>query len=193
MIELLVNKNKEPTGGGWEKVVYSDDYDWNEDQRVCDVVDELSKHTGENLWWCLMEHMKDERYSITFFSNDYRPIASVGILCWQKAAKDLRAPYDHPDVIDDRFTRSVQPVRHRDSLEKWYAEHQDVPLYRQQIDLGEAILKRLDRVQKRGPRDHYNPSEEEKVQIRAAVKARMELLEQTQKPMFSNEKLVWED
>src|SRR5690606_12763619 len=129
-------------------------YDWNEDHRIRKVADELSGYDREDLWWCLMEHLSDERYSIAFVYNDGLHIASVGGLCWQKTQQDLQSPYI--DLVPDAFRRKLRVIGSLPSLKEWYKGHKKVPLYEQQIEIGELMLKKLDDLELY-PADRFGP------------------------------------
>jgi hypothetical protein len=189
LIDSLANKNAPPERATNRYVRYGQDYDHEEDKRVRAVVDKLDKQRStEDLWWCLLEHINDDRYTIVFRYDDYSHIAMIGHLCWQKAAHDLDAPFSQ--VIDYKFWRQFRIGK--DALNDWYTIHRGVPLYQQQIERGEVMLRKLELI-KRQDREFWIPDEKDKVQIRHDIESQIALLKQTQKPIFSNEGLIPRD
>lgn len=171
MIDSLANKNEKPTGGGWGPVVYGHNYDFNENARVWDLASDISRFSAEDLWWCLMEHLDDQRYVTTYNVDNYHHIATIGHLCRNKAFVDLDASFSA--VIPEQFWRQFR-LRF-DTLPDWYKSHQDVPLCKQQIERGEAILARLDEI-KREANESWKPAEDDKPQIRRDVERQIKLL-----------------
>jgi hypothetical protein len=189
LIDSLANKNLPPTmvhirrsGGMYEAPLFSEDYDWQENRRVIDVLNELEKQDKECLWYCIMEHLDDKRYCLTFNFNGEDRIASIGVLCHTSAAGQLAAAFlggpgsRMPSILF--HWRSVGPD---DDSIAWRRDHKNIPLYKQQIEMCEAVIKRIqtsDYISK------YVPESEESKYVEF-IKGQIEKLEREKRPIFS--------
>ncbi len=194
LIGSLVNKNKKPTMvavstslAPGENPLFDDDYDWNEDARVRRVIADLSRFDRDELWHSLIEHIDDEQYSLAFAFNDGARIASVGQLCWRSMANDLEMPYFDVSPGIDRGHALFQllSLKTKENLKKWEHDHADVPLYKQQIEMCEGALNRIQTVKTATP-----IPESEKSQFSVDVKKLIDTLRKTKKPIFSRSPLL---
>jgi hypothetical protein len=195
LIDSLANHNPKPQ---WADVqsriarasgnpLFSKNYGWKEDNRVRRVVEELSKADKEDLWWCLMEHLDDEKYAISYAFNQYARVASIGFLCSDAAFDALQGFYWHysPGSENGATYRPLQVIRSYEELKDWYQKHKNIPLYQQQIELGEAALKKirdLDPVIQK----ERGISEEEKYEYITHIKKQLEKLRDTKKPILDS-------
>ena len=179
LIDSLANHNQGPkrtrVSISWADYapLFADDYDWNEDRRVREVIKRLEECDREALWSCLAEHFEDDRYALAFSAHEETTIiASVGRLCRDEATHDLEFPYQQfgygPEMI---FFRDLKK-----DVDEWYAKHSGTPLYKQQIEICEATIRRLATL-------GWPPKA--KAQIEANIKAEIETLERTMVPVFS--------
>ena len=199
MIDSLANKNKQPvlvqvqTGIGIDhNPLFSDDYDWNEDERVRKIANELSHLDGEDLWWSLIAHLDDPRYAIAYGFNGEPHIRSVGVLCWDKAAIDFEWFFFHfapRSDLDGRPLRPFSVLRTPSDLKDWLNSHKDVPLYKQQIELAELALKKLER-ELPSIEKYRHISDTEKADYIANVNKQMATLEETKTPILGHRPLL---
>lgn len=186
LVEKLANQNTTPVKVG-NDIIREANYDFEEDKRVRSIAADLSKHPSEDLWWCLVDHIEDERYAITFNNDSHRQIATVGYLCWNKACEDLAAPYRSD--IPDLYWPILRVVGNHDQLKEWYRQHQSIPLYKQQIEIGEKILEKMNQLQP-DLSHHWISSNEDKKVIVALFKKQIDLLQQNKEPILSHDDLI---
>ena len=185
LIESLANKNERPSEGGRSPLVFSADYDHNEDARIRSTIRRLERRSDpEDLWWCLRDHLHDDRYATPVTYDFYKHAATIGNLCRERVADDLDAPFRN--VIEEHFWRQFRVWY---QLDEWCAAHNDVPLYQQQIERGEEILKKLETL-KQGDREFWIPGDDDKPGIRRDVGQQIEILKRTGMPIFSKESLI---
>ena len=166
--------------------IFADDYNWDEDRRVRGAAEALAKQDGEKLWWCLMAHADDKRYAITYQTNGALYIATIGVLCWQKAWRDLTELYDV--LLPENVRRDLMPIHGSAELTKWYLAHMQVPLFKQQIELGQLVLERAQKLETTNSTESSPPkiSHAEKTKVLRQLKERIETLQRTAQPTLSS-------
>ena len=198
LIDSLVNHNEKPkmvnvntSRASPTNPLFADNYDWKEDYRVFQAAKEISKHSGEDLWWCLMEHLDDERYAISYAFNDYARVASIGHLCCQKALDDLQMLYWQfsPGYEIDNTYRPLRVIRSFENLKGWYHDHKNVPLFQQQIELCEAAIVKIQNLDLASHKFHPI-SDQEKAEYIANIKKQIEKLRDTKKPILISHGLL---
>ncbi|HKD38428.1 MAG TPA: hypothetical protein VKB78_16555 [Pirellulales bacterium] len=162
--------------------VFSDGYDWAEDQRVFKVLKQLDEQDKECLFYCITEHLGDKHYCFTYGFNGEDHIETVGSMCHHAAAGQLASAFaggPGARVPDLAFhSRTIGPD---DDWEAWCGGHKNVPLYKQQIEMCEALIKRIvasNYIAK------YVP-EAEKAEYIAFIRGQIEKLDREKTPIFS--------
>jgi hypothetical protein len=150
-IEALASRNKEPRilclYGNDEVPLFIDDYDWDEQARISGVLESLEKDKSDQMWWCLMNHLDDQRYALTGNCNEFVEMTaynfSVGSLCKHIAGKNLGEPYARYLPAEEwRFlSKSVFHPQYEfwDHKEKWVGK----PLYEIQIAVCQRAIEQM--------------------------------------------------
>jgi hypothetical protein len=151
LIDSLANHNEEPLlvpvhssiASLSENPLFADDYDWDEDDRVWRVIREFKKYNGEELWNCLLEHLDDERYVVAYALDDEAYIQTIGNLCRCLARDYLDVAYmKHLPSSMDGNTPAMR-LFSPEGVGLWCRDHAGIPLYRQQAELCEAAIKKM--------------------------------------------------
>jgi hypothetical protein len=159
MVDAIANHNKPPKivrrpRDAWPETValYPEGYDWKEEERVHRALDELYADTTAELWEELLRRLDDERYCLVDVSpsSEDAYIESVGSACGDLAYARL------VDVIREHLPRDPNhepyrlslPVGFRQvNLAAWRKERAKKSLYELQIEVCEAALRDLAKVQ----------------------------------------------
>jgi hypothetical protein len=83
LVDSLANHNLSPqiVGQNPQQPLFPDNYDWKEQDRVLDVVGDILNRT-DSIWPELIDHLQDQRYSLTLNNDDAERVnnSSVGSL-----------------------------------------------------------------------------------------------------------------
>jgi hypothetical protein len=185
LIVSLANRNEKPTMvqvsssiASGNNPLFADDYDWDEDRRVWALSHALELYNSEKLWRCLLEHLDDERYTAAYAIDEYARIGSVGGACQSVARSYLQAAYMRhlpPSLYGSEPSMNLlAPER----VGPWCHDHAGLLLYRQQAELCEAAVKKMQAMTiPRVP-------EAEKAQFAADIKRQIDTLLRTEKPVI---------
>jgi len=147
-INLIVSKNKKPSRGNGP-LKLPPDYDFDEQKRVWSEVHGLFGD-AESIWADIVDHLDDQRYSLTMESNisgrSYE--WTVGDICHAIVARNLTQSYYgslKPETFDRyRTLRSPVSLGGLSDLKKWCQERKDKKLYELQIEVCELTMKALE-------------------------------------------------
>jgi hypothetical protein len=185
MIDRLANENeapqltKQPSG---RVPSFSENYDWQEQDRVKDALREIHENMSSDLWEELVKHANDPRYSLTVMDQSQQAEnRSVGYLCRQIAFSCLVSPFRRHLVATDDPTKEgrkihldvdVEPPR----LYEWRRKRERKSLYELQIEVCEIAIARI----------NENPgiNSEQKGMMRSRILGETEKLRDTKRPVF---------
>jgi hypothetical protein len=188
LIDALANHNEPPRLVA-NTALFSEKYDWAEQQRVIKAVDVLvrEKKKSDDVWPRLVEHIGDERYSLTCEFNGGVGNRTIGSICWDIAYHDLLAPFsgswpNASEIPGNIFVGGVAltvPPHH--DLRTWYHARQGKPLWELQVELGEWGIKTVEGL--------TELAKDKKAWSIQKTKATIDILRRTKKPIVR--KLPW--
>jgi hypothetical protein len=181
-IDALANRNQPPRVAG-SYALFSEKYDWAEQQRVQTALDVLVKHSGADLWPRLLAHLDDKRYALTNKINGVVANMTIGSICWNIAYCDLVTPFsdswpNRSEISGNIFVGGVKltaPPHH--DLKTWYHARQGKALWELQVELGEWGIKTMEGL--------TELDKDEKVQCIQRSKATIDLLRRTKNPIVN--------
>jgi hypothetical protein len=162
LIDAVANRNPKPEIVDVKGVrtphllmpLYSETYNWAEEERVHRAIQELAEADSEELWPKLMANLGDKRYCMMYtnyntVSRDYE--ATVGDVCFWIGLKDLRHAY-YPMAPRQRrrgpiLPQLAQPFFSADELTEWWRSRRNKPLYEIQIDLADLAVSRVEQAE----------------------------------------------
>jgi len=204
LIDAVASRNDAPRLVGKEGSafpIFADKFDWKDQKRVQAAAWALAQDDSNDLWGCLVEHLRDKRYSATCeIGDDYPCNFDVGTICLFIARDKLRCAYlRHLEPgkthhysggsgkwVSDRTTDfirgSVQRELHYgahiydpDELAEWYRARKGKPLYELQMEMCEWAVKKVEAGR--------GVSEKPKREFVAAVRNEIESLKKTKRPV----------
>ena len=190
LIDSLANRNEKPTMVAVRSAIaplsdnplFAEGYDWDEDTRVWLLVWEFEKYNSEDLWRCPAEHVDDERYVLAYASDDYARIASIGGLCRSQALSYLSGPFmTHLPRSMDGNAPAMRPFSPKQVGPRCHG-HAGVPLYKQQVELCEAAVEKMQAMPRIPDAD--------KTQFAADVKRQIGVLLRTKQPWITSRGLL---
>jgi hypothetical protein len=141
LVNSLASKNTPPTIVGFYTVKFEAcaKFEWPEQGRVWRVVKKLIGNV-EDAWPVLVEHLDDERYSVTvdFEGFDERYNWTVGDVCRQLVSRTLSEAYYQE--LKPRSLNLYRKMRYpgfginRQELKKWCTARSDRSLYELQVE-----------------------------------------------------------
>ncbi len=149
LIEAMVSHNKEPkivlTVLNNEVPLFAHNYDWPEQDRVWNAMQNVIKTKSDAMWWRLVQHINDARYALTGDNNDFVDMTarnfSVGELCSHIASEDLGAPYlRHLRAEEWRIFPTFHP---QDEFWKHKGKWAGKPLYLIQIAVCRRAIEEM--------------------------------------------------
>jgi hypothetical protein len=166
--------------------LFSEDYDWADQQRVLEACDRLVKRQGGDLWPCLVEHLGDKRYAFTCLLNDRGANITVGNFCSVIAYRDLVEPFravwpneaNFPvgGAISMKHQLFIAPPCH--DLARWCHARRSKPLWELQIELGEWGIRMIESLK--------DVPEDQKAVLIKRTRAVIDGLRRTKTPIVQN-------
>ncbi|MBI3860432.1 MAG: hypothetical protein HY290_00900 [Planctomycetia bacterium] len=129
LIDALENHNPPPKiddRGAEGAVLFDENYNWDEQDRVKDALSTLIAAEGNELWARLIEHMDDKRYSLTYEFDGHIVNATIGQFCREIAMRDIifpyrrHLPYSMKGASPRHYREIFNPLNDlREGLEAW--------------------------------------------------------------------------
>lgn len=193
LLNSLANANSRPTEidvstrYSTRSPLFSQHYDWTEDDRVRRKVGELDAKIREGGCACLMGHLADERYALTYAFNDGLYIDSIADLCWRKLVFELQYPFWQfvPGIDYGEPLRELRIVNTLEELNAWHKNHMGTLFYLQQIELCELALARAEKLQL-----SKRVSAHQKREFIEKIKSQIDKLAKSKKPILSTQNLL---
>jgi hypothetical protein len=191
MVDAIANRNKRPKlvrrprGSPSTVPLFPEAYSWKEEKRVYKALAKLYRDKSCALWEDLIARRGDRRYCITAASIQTQnpEIFSVGDVCDWLAYTQLR------DVIDRHMppdpAMNGPPLTLElgiKDLAQWRKQRKEKSLYQLQIELCETAIRELAKVR--------GIPKREKVLARRKIRAAIQKLTRTKKPIFMKDTSV---
>jgi hypothetical protein len=142
-VDVIASKNK-PTLGQSPLIKLPPNYDFDEQKRVWAEVNGLFDD-AESIWAELVEHLDDQRYSLTMTSNvsgrSYE--WTVGDICHEIVARNLTQGYYEslkPKSFDRYRTLRNPTFLNRPEVKRWCQERKDKKLQELQVEVCELTV-----------------------------------------------------
>ena len=207
LIDALASRNDAPRLVGKEGSafpIFAEKFDWNDQKRVQAAAWALAQDDSNDLWGCLVEHLRDKRYSATCeIGDDYPCNYDVGTICLFIARSKLRCAYLRhlepgktfhyggnswnwvSNVTRDFIPGIVQRDLHHgsrvydpDDLAEWYRARKGKPLYELQMEMCEWAVKKVE--------DAPGVAEKPRKTFIAAVRNEIESLRKAKRPVVDH-------
>ncbi|MGV3606326.1 MAG: hypothetical protein ACO1RA_07945 [Planctomycetaceae bacterium] len=141
-IEGLANKNTPPEIRGSAKryeVVYADDFDWDEYERVQECLGWLVINSSEEMWEILLRHpSKDDRYCLTLIEYRDHPrnftVSRIVRMLYMQPV-DIGTELYKDGEIPNASSRVLLPLGIEGSILKWRKKRSEKTLYDLQLEL----------------------------------------------------------
>lgn len=155
VVGSLANANRPPSIQGRipsARPVFSDDYDWDEQDRIVQSIEKILRNSDRALP-ALLKHVDDDRYCLTIRGAQHVNNASVGDICEMILDKSLCAAHTRhiPDLEDHNRKlmrlRSTAYFRGFD-LPKWCGEklEMNLALYELQVEICEMEIRNCEQI-----------------------------------------------
>ncbi|MFM9026301.1 MAG: hypothetical protein ACKON7_13355 [Planctomycetaceae bacterium] len=174
--------------------VFAEHFAWEEQQRVRLAIDAVMRADPDATWWCLREHLDDDRYVLTATRGAHIRNFTVGMLCGDLADSRLCLCFTrHLPLVPGRYPTSFQPdcefLRHE---ARWHAAR--MPLFAMQSALCEAAIRDWETVEETEPGEDgrsHRFSAEEKARYVVALRAEIDELARTRRAACEEVILPW--
>jgi len=186
VIDSLANRNKPPEIVRDRFPIFSEKYDWAEQRRILDACLTLVKRDGAERWPLLVEHMDDKRYAFTCLFDTYVCNVSIGDICSHLVRRDLSTPgfwparpgrSTGPDHMILEHKSIPLPWRDAD-LDVWCRARRKEELWKVQLELAKWCVKTIEGLK--------TMPGEKRAELLEKVRAMIDVLERTKKPMVDN-------
>jgi hypothetical protein len=136
------------------RIVTPENFTWKENLRVKKKIQCITDHV-EELWPELVNHLEDERYSVTASDGESSNTFSEGDVCYKIICDTLaEAHYSHMrdypmELVHYRL--GPKAMSHNDnniSLKEWLLQRKTKPLYELQIEKCEWAIKEMGKLKK---------------------------------------------
>lgn len=183
LVEAIANRNPAPKIVAWpgdwpsKAALFSEDYDWKEEERTRKAIGQLRKNRTEEVWEELVKRSADERYCVivTSVKTGDAHVEEVGLVCNSFARSRLigvywrhlpRSPHKEGEklILDDGVG----------NLAKWRKDRAEKTLYELQIEVCMKAIEALEK-EKRVPK-------EERKNARIKIEREIEQLRKTRRP-----------
>ncbi len=193
LIDALANRSVRPriVNLGIEDVpIFDESYNWKEQARVLDAIEEVWKHAGPEMWELLLAHEKDGRYLLTFADEAENGFAfnwTIGDLCREIAYAQLVFPVKRnleilekarkrmPDDLG-RVDRVNLPSPFIDDLPKWRESRAGKTFSELQIEMCERAIGNLPGLE--------DVPEKAKAEFRARIELEIAQLKKSKQGLF---------
>jgi hypothetical protein len=182
MVDAIANQNQppklvdRPSGLPKRVALFSEAYNWKEEERVRDSIDKLYQNTNAELWEELVQRQDDPRYCVVAVlpQTGDAMIQPVGAVCARLAYARLVGVFQQhlPADVDGRPIRVALGIN---NLGEWRKERATKSLYQLQIEVCETALRELSKDER--------DAQPQKDRARGKIEAEIKKLERTKQPV----------
>ena len=148
-VSALANKNVAPIVPEKHGIpAFGEDFDWQEYQRVIDVLKAAASQVDEEVWKEMLQNLDDDRYCTTVTTQNGKTLnLTVGQVCRNLAAESIWAAYGsriQPANVEYTLKlRRLAGFRGFDEMKGLLAKKSGMTLHQIQIEIGREALRNI--------------------------------------------------